>query len=120
MKLLIDEALSSRVAQLLKDSGHDAIHLGDLDLLGASDADVMAAARDGGRCLVSADTDFGELLAIGRHSDPSVILLRRSPHHPNDQAALLLAALDQLEEDIAASAIVILTTDRARIRRLPI
>jgi predicted nuclease of predicted toxin-antitoxin system len=80
----------------------------------------MAAARDQARCLVSVDTDFGELLAIGRHAGPSVVLLRRAPHRPADQAALLVGALCQLEEDIVAGAIVVLTGDRARIRRLPI
>lgn len=120
MKLLIDESLSARVAHLLCDAGHEAVHVGDLGLLGAPDDDVMAAARDDGRCLISVDTDFGELLAIGRHSGPSVILLRRAPHRPDEQADLLLAALDQLHDDIAVGAIVVLTQDRARIRHLPI
>jgi hypothetical protein len=31
------------------------------------------------RCVVSVDTDFGELLAVGNHADPSVVLLRRTP-----------------------------------------
>ncbi|HMG44345.1 MAG TPA: DUF5615 family PIN-like protein [Acidimicrobiales bacterium] len=120
MKLLIDESLSARVARLLEDAGHDAIHVGDLKLLGAADSDIMAVAREADRCVVSVDTDFGELLAIGRLPAPSVILLRRAPHRPDEQAALLVAALDQLEADIAAGAIVVLTQERARVRRLPI
>ena len=120
MKLLIDEALSARVANLLGSAGYDAVHVGELGLLGSPDQDVMAAARGAGRCIVSVDTDFGELLAIDQHSGPSVILLRRAPHRPEDQAALLLAALKQLHEDLTAGAIVVLTQDRARIRRLPI
>jgi predicted nuclease of predicted toxin-antitoxin system len=46
LKLLIDESLSARVAHLLCDAGHEAVHVGDLGLLGAPDDDVMAAARD--------------------------------------------------------------------------
>lgn len=120
MKLLIDESLSARVAALLVAAGHDAIHLGELDLLGAPDTDVMAAARRDQRCIISVDTDFGELLAVGNHADPSVVLLRRTPHRPQDQAALLITALPLLEEDLSIGAIVVLTPDRARVRHLPI
>jgi predicted nuclease of predicted toxin-antitoxin system len=74
VRFLVDESLSARVARLLADAGHDAVHVGDLDLLGAPDTDVMAAARASGRSVTAADTDFGELLAIGRHPGPSVIL----------------------------------------------
>lgn len=81
----------------MADAGHDAVHVSDLGLLGAPDIDVMAAARKADRTVVSADTDFGELLAIGRHPGPSVILLRRAPHLPDEQAKLLLAALDAVE-----------------------
>ena len=120
MRLLIDESLSATVARLLSDAGHDAVHLGDLGMLGAHDTDVMAAARRAGRSVVSVDTDFGELLAIGRHPGPSVILLRRAPHRPAEQAALLLAVLTDVADDIEAGAIVVLGPTRARIRRLPI
>jgi predicted nuclease of predicted toxin-antitoxin system len=120
VKVLIDESLSVRVAEALAAAGHDAVHVGDLDMLGAPDTDVMAAAAAGGRCLVSVDTDFGELLAIGRHTGPSVVLLRRAPHRPDAQVALLMGALDQLHDDLVAGAIVVLRGERARIRRLPI
>jgi predicted nuclease of predicted toxin-antitoxin system len=120
VKVLVDESLSVRVAKALESAGHDAVHVSDLGMLGAPDTDVMAAASADGRCLVSVDTDFGELLAIGRHSGPSVILLRRAPHRPDAQVPLLVAALDQLQEDLTAGAIVVLRGERARIRRLPI
>lgn len=120
MKPLINESLSSQVAQLLGDSGYDTVHVGDLDMLGAPDVEVMAAARDAGRVVVSVDTDFGELLAVGRHPGPSVVLLRRAPHRPDEQAKLLLAAVEDLKADIEAGAIVVLSRDRARVRRLPI
>ena len=120
MRFLVDESLSQRVARLMRDAGQDAVHVGDLDLLGAPDLDVMAAAKKTGRSVVSADTDFGELLAIGRHPGPSVILLRRAPHLPQEQAELLLAALDGLEADLDAGAVIVLARGRARVRRLPI
>lgn len=59
-------------------------------------------------------------MAIGRHPGPSVILLRRGPHLPEAQATLLLAALDGVEADVDAGAVVVLGRGRARVRRLPI
>jgi hypothetical protein len=49
-----------------------------------------------------------------------VVLLRRAPHRPDAQVALLMGALDQLHDDLVAGAIVVLRGERARIRRLPI
>jgi predicted nuclease of predicted toxin-antitoxin system len=59
VRLLLDECLSTRLAPLLIEAGHDVIHVSDRDLAGRVDEEVLAAARDDGRVLVSADTDFG-------------------------------------------------------------
>jgi predicted nuclease of predicted toxin-antitoxin system len=101
-------------------AGHDAVHVGDLGLLGRPDTDVMRAAHDAERVVVSADTDFGELLALGRHPGPSVVIFRRCPHRPEGQCRLLLASLADVEGSLARGAVVLLTPDRARIRLLPI
>jgi predicted nuclease of predicted toxin-antitoxin system len=49
VRFLVDEAIQQRVAVLLTDAGHDAVHLSDLDLLGATDDQVLASASEGGR-----------------------------------------------------------------------
>ncbi len=120
MRLLVDESLSTTVAALLRDGGHDAVHLTDLGLLGAPDPVVMAAAGDARRVLVSADTDFGELLAVGRHPGPSVVLLRRAPKRPELQARLLLTALGQVEAELTAGAVAVISPGWVRVRRLPV
>jgi hypothetical protein len=57
---------------------------------------------------------------VARALVKSVILLRRAPHRPAEQASLLLAVLGDIEDDIDAGAVVVLGSGRARIRRLPI
>ena len=79
----------------------------------------MASAVESARVLISADTDFGELLAKGGWRLPSVILLRRR-HEPADQSAAILAALPDVEGSLASGAVVVITEDRVRIRMLPI
>jgi len=120
VKFLIDESLSARVAQLLTAEGHDAVHVSERGLLGAPDRDVMGTASAETRVVVSVDTDFGELLALGRHPGPSVVLIRRSPHRPEAQLQLLLAALPEIAEPLLTGPAVTLIPGRVRIRVLPI
>lgn len=117
MKFLVDECLTRDVVERLTAVGHEAVHVGDLDLLGATDLEVMASAVESGRVVISADTDFGELLAKGGGTLPSVILLRRH-HEPAGQAAAILSSMPDIEESLLSGAMVVITDDRVRIRSL--
>lgn len=119
MRFLVDECLTPRVAELLTQAGHEAVHLGTVGLLGRPDEEVMEFARQHAQVVVSADTDFGELLALGGSAMPSVILLRRS-HGAAGQAGAIRSALPDIEDSLRDGAIVVITQDRVRIRDLPI
>ena len=119
MKFLVDECLRTLVAELLRDAGHDAVRAGDVGLLGKPDVEVMALAVEQARVVISADTDFGGLLALGSYSMPSIILLRRK-HDPHDQAATILSVLTDVSDDLDGGAVVVIVGDRVRVRSLPI
>lgn len=95
-------------------------HLKQLNLLGHPDDEVMAAARADQRVLVSADTDFGELLARSAAVAPSLILFRQGNRTPEHQAETIKANLDDIADDLADGAVVVFTNDRIRIRKLPV
>ncbi len=86
----------------------------------ATDAQIMGWAARDQRVVVSADTDFGELLAVTNQSRPSVVLLRRQGNRRASEVAdLLMLNLPAVEEDLNRGAIVVLDADRIRVRALP-
>ena len=121
MRLLLDNNLSPRLVDVLAQDGWDVVHVGSLGLRAASDRVVLQTARDDDRILVSADTDFGTLLAASHEPGPSVVLVRRVIDRRVEQlVSLLIANLPQVDEDLRLGSIVVIGDDSLRVRRLPI
>jgi predicted nuclease of predicted toxin-antitoxin system len=119
VRFLVDNALSVRVARALGEAGHDATHVRDLGMQAASDLDILERARAESRAVISADADFGTLLAFELTASPSVLLLRRKDNRTEALVAVLLANLPELLEDIEAGSMVVIDDRRVRVHRLP-
>ena len=122
MRFLVDANLSPRVATTLSSEGFKSIHVGDVGLLTAADQAILDYAAASELVIISADTDFGELLAISRGAvRPSAVLLRSADRlTPEQQAALLAANLPAVAGELGTGAIVTIARGRVRIRSLPI
>jgi len=121
MKLLIDNALSPTLADLLQQAGHDAIRVRSIGLQHADDDAIFDRAAVEGRILLTADADFGTLLAVRSSRHPSVIQFRgEGSRKPDALARTLLANLLQLVDSLENGCIVTFEPARVRVRLLPI
>jgi predicted nuclease of predicted toxin-antitoxin system len=122
MRLLIDANLSPKVAAGLTRAGFEASHVADHGLLTSPDQEILEHAAAHDLVIISADSDFGELLAASPGAiRPSVVLLRSADHlTPGQQAALLAANLAAVADALTAGAIVSMARGRLRIRALPV
>jgi len=90
-------------------------------LAAAEDALIFDDAFRERRVIVSADTDFGTLLALREAPLPSVVLFRgATPKKPDLQTQLLLANLDEIATMLERGAIVVIEPQRMRVLMLPI
>lgn len=121
MRFLVANNPSVELPDALIRLDHDAVQVRDLGLNRASDADVMDFAQRERRVVISADRDFGSLLAELKATQPTVFHLRgRLPRDPERLASLLDPNLPQLEPRLSEGFIAVIEPGRIRVRPLPI
>jgi len=120
LRFLIDNALPPRLAELLLAAGQDAVHVRAYEMHAAADEEILARALAEDRIIVSANSDFGMILATQEANRPSFILFRE----PNlivasDYFEILIPALPILEPDLTRGCVAVFRNSRLRVRKLP-
>lgn len=87
----------------------------------ATDEEILARAFEEDRIVISADSDFGTILAAQEAERPSFILFRE----PNFLVAhnylqILLPSLPVLEPALMSGCVAVFRHGRLRVRKLPI
>lgn len=88
MKLKLDENLPLRAVAPLRSLGHDVDTATDEELAGANDPDVLRAATDAGRLVVTLDRGFGDIRSYPPGTHGGVLIVRI-----DDQAAPAVTAV---------------------------
>lgn len=120
MKILADMGVSKRTCSVLRDAGHEVVHLADQGLERADDSFIVEKARLENSVIVTFDLDFGDLLAAGSGKMPSAIVFRLKNATPAAVSRLLLQVVDERSELLEEGAIILIEDFRYRVRRLPI
>lgn len=100
MKLALDEQISGKVAELLREQGHDAIATtADPSLRGLSDPDLFEVAQNQERALVTYNrADFEAFVReyAAAHREHHGLVIVHPTRFPNRQFARLAKALGAL------------------------
>jgi uncharacterized protein (DUF433 family)/predicted nuclease of predicted toxin-antitoxin system len=120
VRFLADAGVSPKTLAFLRRLGHEAIHVRDLGMQRATDRNIVDRARTDGSVVLTFDLDFGEILALGVRDRPSVIILRLGNARPDAVNRRLEVLLADASVALLDGALVSVTDDRYRIRRLPI
>lgn len=119
MNFLIDTCLPAAIADHLRWSGHDAVHVRRYGIHKAEDETVFDRALEEARVLVSADTRFATSFAARHTPNPSVIVfLQPIPMRAEELTKLLLVNLSSITEPLHQGSIVVFEKNRLRIRPL--
>jgi predicted nuclease of predicted toxin-antitoxin system len=120
MKIIVDMCLSPKWVDPLNAAGLEARHWSSLGAGNAPDSTIFDFARRDGFVILTADLDFGALLAGTRSGKPSVIQLRLPRISLEKAWEPTLRALTQFRAEIDAGALVTIDAATARVRILPI
>ncbi|MBV6401494.1 MAG: hypothetical protein CNIPEHKO_01796 [Anaerolineales bacterium] len=120
MKFLIDMPASPELIPWLQEKGHEAIHVKDVNLATATDSTIMAQAVDEERIVITADLDFGTLLAQSGNDTPGVILFRGGNYSEVEMRDLVARVLQTVKPDVLKHSIAVVDKRRIRITRLPL
>lgn len=117
MKFLLDENISPKTANFLKELGHDAIHLRDINLKGASDDEVIKYARQYELALITIDRDFGNILDYPPGSHPGIIRLKLQYMPSKIVNFVLKTFLEEVKPQDIYGNLAIVEENRYRLRK---
>lgn len=120
MKLLLDQGLPRSTVRHLAAAGIMAEHIGDLGMSQLSDEAILQVARERDAIAVTLDADFHQILALSHATTPSVVRVRMEGLKGEQMARILAQVLAIANAELAAGAVVSVTSGRIRVRQLPI
>jgi predicted nuclease of predicted toxin-antitoxin system len=120
MRFLADMGISPETLAFLRALDHDAVHLADEQLYRLPDTEVLDKATAEQRTVLTADLDFGALMALSGRRLPSVVTFRLTDMRPANVNRHLRAVVESHADDIEAGALITVSGHRARVRRLPV
>jgi len=113
MKLLVDACAGQRLANRLRQAGHDVDFAGDWPR-NAEDDEILEAAHGQQRVVITRDKDFGTLAVRDKLRHCGIVRLVELP--PTRELDSCLSVLTRHEADLARGALITVEPHRIRVR----
>ena len=120
IRILLDQCIPRSAATILRNGGWDVVHTGEIGLSRAKDAYILKYAMNENRIIVTLDADFHSILAVGGLDKPSVIRLRLEGLKGREMATLLQKIWSKIQPEVDAGAMVTVTENSIRVKKIPI
>lgn len=120
MLLVVDMNMSTRWVTSLQDSGLEAVHWSHVGHAAASDAEIIAYAKEAQAVILTRDFDFGALVAQSGLAKPSIVHLRDEDRFVPPLVRRVLMVLHRFAPELTSGAIISIDATRSRVRLLPI
>lgn len=114
MNILADESVDQPIVERLRADGHDVLAVVEMEP-GLPDADVLTLANQCGALLLTADTDFGELVFRQHRLATGVVLIRLGGLSAVTKSAVVSAAIREHASELA-EAFTVVSPGMIRIR----
>ena len=116
MRFIVDRCAGRRLAEWLRDGGHDVL---DTRNLGPDPGDrtLLELSASENRILITLDKDFGELIYL--HGTPHAGLIRLPEVRMAQRIALVEEVINQHSQALEERAILTIRGGRVRISRSP-
>lgn len=120
LSLLLDENVPEFVLGRLQTEGRDVQSAREAELIGVADSDVIRAARESGRVIVTQDRDFGRLAFRRGETCRGIVFLRPGHLDPTIVLEMLRAAGAMEAPPVPFVAVVHRRAQRLLVRVRPI
>jgi len=114
MNILADESVDQPIVERLRADGHDVLAVVEMEP-GLPDEDVLTLANQRGALLLTADTDFGELVFRQHRLATGLVLIRLAGLTAATKPAVVSAAIREHASELTA-AFTVVSPGMIRIR----
>ena len=118
LDFLVDENLPLSAAATLREQGHRARHVRDINMRGAEDEALFTEAQKEHWIIVTRDLGFGNLLDYPLGTHAGIILLRVPATSTAKQISTILSVfISNVDAEMLKGALAVVEPGRYRVRR---
>ena len=118
MKFLADECFFIATVKMLRAKGYEVDTILERGLSGISDEEIIQLCIKENRCLLTLDTDFGNIFHFPIGSNPGIVLVKIKPPTIEDCSPAILSFFGRNEPEVFSRGLTIITKNKIIIQHI--